>query len=61
MDDEIKMVGETTGISREDPEAILGADDIIALQNLTREVPAPENVVSYAVRLASASRPQSDQ
>ena len=59
--DEIQMVGETTGLKREEPQAILSADDIIALQNLTREVPAPENVVSYAVRLASASRPQSDQ
>ena len=60
IEDEIQMVGETTGLAREEPEAILAAEDIIALQNLTREVPAPENVVSYAVRLASASRPQSD-
>ena len=61
IEDEIQMVGETTGLKRDEPQAILSADDIIALQNLTREVPAPENVVSYAVRLASASRPQSDQ
>ena len=61
IEDEIQMVGETTGLKREEPQAILSSDDIIALQNLTREVPAPENVVSYAVRLASASRPQSDQ
>ncbi|MBT5716425.1 MAG: AAA family ATPase [Opitutae bacterium] len=60
IEDEIQMVGETTGLDREEPQAILAAADIIALQNLTREVPAPENVVSYAVRLASASRPQSD-
>jgi MoxR-like ATPase len=60
IEDEIQMVGETTGLAREEPKAILAAEDIIALQNLTREVPAPENVVSYAVRLASASRPQSD-
>ena len=61
IEDEIQMVGETTGLNREEPQAILSADDIIALQNLTREVPAPENVVSYAVRLASASRPQSEK
>jgi MoxR-like ATPase len=58
--DEIEMVGETTGSAREEPHPVLGAEDIIALQELTREVPAPENVVSYAVRLASASRPQSE-
>ncbi len=61
MEDEIKMVGETTGIDRDEPKAVLGAEDITALQDLTRQVPAPENVVSYAVRLASASRPLSDQ
>ena len=60
IEDEIQMVGETTGLNRDEPQAILSADDIVALQHLTREVPAPENVVSYSVRLASASRPQSD-
>jgi MoxR-like ATPase len=58
--DEIKMVGETTGSAREEPQPVLGAEDIIELQELTRDVPAPANVVSYAVRLASASRPQSE-
>ena len=58
--DEIKMVGETTGSAREEPQPVLGAEDIIEFQELTRDVPAPANVVSYAVRLASASRPQSE-
>jgi MoxR-like ATPase len=55
------MVGETTGLDREEPQPVLGAEDIISLQNLTRQVPAPENVVTYAVSLASASRPQSEK
>ena len=61
IEDEIKMVGETTGVDREEPQPVLGAEDIIALQNLTRQVPAAKNVVTYAVGLASASRPQSDK
>jgi MoxR-like ATPase len=61
IEDEIKMVGETTGLDREEPQPVLGAEDIISLQNLTRQVPAPENVVTYAVSLASASRPQSEK
>lgn len=61
IDDEIKMVSETTGLDRENPEPVLTAEDILNLQKLTREVPAPENVISYAVRLAAASRPQSEQ
>ena len=39
---------------------VLSAEDILSLQKVTREVPAPENVISYAVRLAAASRPQSE-
>ena len=61
IDDEIKMVSETTGLDRENPEPVLAAEDILNLQKLTREVPAPENVIGYAVRLAAASRPQSEQ
>ena len=60
INDEIQMVGETTGLDREEPQAVLASEDILALQALTREVPAPGNVVVYAVGLASASRPQSE-
>jgi MoxR-like ATPase len=60
INDEIQMVGETTGVDREEPQAVLASEDILALQALTRELPAPENVVAYAVGLASASRPQSE-
>ena len=60
INDEIQMVGETTGVDREEPQSVLTSEDILALQMLTREVPAPENVVAYAVGLASASRPQSE-
>ena len=58
--DEIKMVGETTGVRGEQSEAVLTGDDILQLQDLTRQVPASETVVSYAVAIASASRPKSE-
>ena len=60
VEDEIKMVGETTGIRGEESQAVLTGDDILQLQDLTRQVPAPETVVSYAVAIASASRPKSE-
>ena len=60
VEDEIKMVGETTGIQGEQSQAVLTGDDILQLQDLTRQVPAPETVVSYAVAIASASRPKSE-
>ena len=58
--DEVEMVGETTGIDRENPEPILSGEEIENLQLLTRQVPAPEQVISYAVRLVAASRPESN-
>jgi len=60
VEDEIKMVGETTGVQGEESQAVLTGEDILQLQDLTRQVPAPEAVVSYAVAIASASRPKSE-
>ena len=60
LEDEIKMVGETTGLERPEPKPVLSGEDILSLQSLTRQLPAPETVVSYAVRLTAASRPEVD-
>lgn len=55
--DEVRMVGDTTGEDRPSPQPVLSGPEIEILQSLTRQVPASESVVSYAVRLVSASRP----
>ena len=60
MEDEIRMVGETTGTARPDPDAVLSGEDLLVFQELTRQLPAPETVIAYAVALSSASRPQSE-
>ncbi len=60
IDDEIRMVTETTGSSKSPPKPVLDGKDIIGLQEITREMPVSEHVVSYAVRLAAASRPTSE-
>ena len=57
VDDEVKMVRETTSPEAVTLSPILNGDDIVAFQKLVREVPVSDNVVSYAVRLASATRP----
>ena len=57
IDEEIRMVSDTTGAPKDGVEVVLNGDDIQILQALTRELPASKNVVSYAVRLAAASRP----
>ena len=57
VEDEVKMVRETTSPELATLSPILSGDDIVAFQKLVREVPVSDNVVSYAVRLAAATRP----
>ncbi len=57
QEDEIRMVSDTTGVPTEEVTVVLDGNEIQTLQALTRELPASENVVSYAVRLTAASRP----
>ena len=61
QEDEIRMVSDTTGVPTEEVGVVLDGNEIQTLQELTRELPASENVVSYAVRLATASRPSSEE
>lgn len=55
--DEIAMVAATTSPERPRPEAVLSREEVLELQGLVRQVPVAENVISYAVRLAAATRP----
>jgi MoxR-like ATPase len=57
IDEEIRMVSDTTGAPKDGVDVVLNGEDIQVLQALTRELPASKNVVSYAVRLTAASRP----
>ncbi len=57
VEDEVKMVRETTSPELATLSPILSGNDIVAFQKLVREVPVSDNVVSYAVRLAAATRP----
>ena len=57
---EEEMVSATTAPAAPELAPILDADRILELQRLVREVPADRGVVSYAVRLVNATRPDSD-
>lgn len=60
LDEEKDIVSQTTTYREADIEAVLNAKQIIELQNLVREVPIPEGVLSSAVELVTKSRPQSE-
>ncbi|MDX1671632.1 MAG: MoxR family ATPase [Balneolaceae bacterium] len=59
LDEEMDIVSQTTSIQQEQVESVLEAQQILELQNLVREVPVPESVLNYAVRLVGMSRPNS--
>jgi len=56
-DEEIAILRNTTGSKSERLGAVLGAEELIALQGLTRDVTATESVLRYAASLVRATRP----
>ncbi|MBK8010911.1 MAG: AAA family ATPase [Deltaproteobacteria bacterium] len=57
--EEVEIVRSTTGGERPPIPKTLSPERIIALQEVVRRVPAPENIVRYAVNLVRATRPES--
>ena len=57
--DEERMVAATTAPESPELEQVFSAKEILDLQRLVREVPVSENVVAYAVRVVTATRPSS--
>ncbi|OFY82475.1 MAG: AAA family ATPase [Bacteroidetes bacterium RIFCSPLOWO2_12_FULL_35_15] len=55
--DELLVVKNTTADLKVDLKKILTAEEIIYFQNLVRRIPIADNVLEYAVKLASKSRP----
>ncbi len=56
--EEERIAEQTTGTATPEVRAVLGAEELVRLQRLVRRVPAPPSLVSYAVRLARATRPE---
>ncbi|MBI2119501.1 MAG: MoxR family ATPase [Elusimicrobia bacterium] len=60
LDEEKKIVHQTTSGQAIGLKKILSAKDVLELQEIVRKVPVAENVVDYAVRLARATRPKDE-
>jgi MoxR-like ATPase len=61
LQEEAEIVKSTTSATTSVTEAILAAEEIVRLQSLVRGVPVANDVVDYAVALASFSRPEITQ
>ncbi|MDT8368827.1 MAG: AAA family ATPase [Longimicrobiales bacterium] len=55
--EELDVVRATTGVDTTTFTPTIGRDDLLAFQQLVRQIPAPEPVLRYAVSLVRASRP----
>jgi MoxR-like ATPase len=61
LEEELEIVDLTTKERMAEPSVVLDAAAILRYQRLVRRVPAASHVVQYAVRLARATRPGSDE
>ncbi len=60
LKDEITVVKNTTSDRKVELRKILSSEEIIYFQELVRKIPVTDNVLEYAVKLASKSRPNTE-
>lgn len=60
FDEEMDIVKRTTVDMNGELEVVLSAEEILEYQSVIRRMPVPDNVVSYAVSLVAATRPDND-
>jgi MoxR-like ATPase len=58
--EELQIVKNTTSTATQGVKKVLNAEQIIYFQQLVRNIPVTENVLEYAVKLVSKTRPNSD-
>lgn len=56
-EEELQVVKNTTSSFKTELKAVLSAEEILGFQQLVRKIPITDNVLSYAVNLATATRP----
>jgi MoxR-like ATPase len=56
-EEEEEVAMRTTGSEEADVHGVVTAEELIELQKLVRRIPVPPSLVSFAVRLARATRP----
>ena len=57
FEEEVFVAKNTTNDDEADVRAVVSAEEILSYQHLIRRIPVADNVVEYAVRLATKTRP----
>jgi len=60
LEDEFQVVKSTTSNVKVELKKVLSAEEIIYFQELVRRIPVADNVLEYAVKLASKTRPNTE-
>tara|TARA_R110002049_G_scaffold144822_11_gene307098 strand:- start:2283 stop:3260 length:978 start_codon:yes stop_codon:yes gene_type:complete len=60
FEEELSVVKSTTSDKKANVNKIMDADEIIYFQQLIRKIPIADNVLNYAVKLASSTRPNTE-
>ncbi len=55
-----EVVTKTTGIEGREPKSVAGAEDVMRMRGIVREVPVASNVLDYAISLTLATHPSGD-
>jgi len=58
--EELQVVKNTTSTNKVQLNKIIGAAEIVEFQQLVRNIPISDNVLEYAVRMVSKTRPQGE-
>ena len=57
LEDEYQVVKSTTSNTKAELKKVMSAEEILYFQELVRRIPVADNVLEYAVKLASKTRP----
>jgi len=60
FDEEVEVVKTTTSDDSKEVSALFTAQEILDFQHIIRRIPVADNVVDYAVRMVSKTRPKTD-
>ncbi|MGB0598359.1 MAG: AAA family ATPase [Rubripirellula sp.] len=60
FDEEFEVARRTTGTQSAEPQPVLGAEEIMRLQQLVRQVPVSDHVVRYALSMVRQTRVGND-
>ena len=57
FEEELNVVKQTTSGKASHASSVISSEEILFFQDLIKKIPVPDNVVEYAVKLASKTRP----